>query len=145
MNDREGIDAVDRIEHDVASALEDRARHASHDGVVLHEQHRSVRGTGRRRRCPLGSRAMCGAGGLREIDLECCTALGLAVDPNAAPQLLDDPEDRRQAEPSPAPLRFRGEKGLKDSGLCRGIHADSGVGHGQDRVRARSRRMVLGR
>src|SRR5216683_7469337 len=110
-------------------SVERLARQRPYFVVVLDQEDRlgAPGERGRRRRRRLVNRLV----DPREIDLERRSVSGLAIDPDAAAALLDDPEDGRQAQPGPLARVLRGEERLEDPRLDRGVHAVSRVADGE--------------
>jgi hypothetical protein len=71
----------------------------------------------------------------REVELERAAVVRLALERDRSVALPDQAEDGRQAEP--AAVLLRREERLEHPALRLGIHADPGVGHLQEHVRAR--------
>src|ERR1017187_2403665 len=94
--DEESFPAVGGVQDDVAVAPKDTPRDSTHLVVVLHKQDRLCAanrvGRGSIRHANLGVAAHP-----REVDLERGSLARLAVDPDVATALLDDPEDHSES------------------------------------------------
>ena len=109
---------------------------------VLYEQDR-LASTGRRLGLP-GSLIFDNIIDSRQVDLECRSAQGLAVDPDVSFALLHDAEHRRESQPGSLSRLFRGEERLKDAGLRGRVHSYAGVRDRQHDVAARTDGEVSG-
>src|SRR5207245_10396595 len=69
----------------------------------------------------------------RQINLECRSLAGLAVNPNEAFALLNNSVDGREAKAS-AFRSLRCKEGLEDMSLCLGVHASAGIADGKHHV-----------
>src|SRR5207244_8154391 len=69
----------------------------------------------------------------RQINLECRSLAGLAVNPNEAFALLNNSVDGREAKAS-AFRSLRCKEGLEDVSLCLGVHASAGIADGKHHV-----------
>src|SRR5206468_3182817 len=72
----------------------------------------------------------------RQVNLERRPAADLAVQHNVAPVLLDDPENRAQAQAGAFALLLGGEERLKDAALRGRIHSTSSVADREHEVGA---------
>src|SRR5581483_4685041 len=77
------------------------------------------------------------------MDFECCSMTGLTGNADGAVTLLDDAENRGQAEASTFTDLFCTEKRLEDMGLGFLVHSDTRIAHGQHYVWTRLYRRVL--
>ena len=128
--DVERCAAVRRFEHHVTLARQHLARDRAHRRRVFHHEHgfgpAGQVGGRRARPSALGGRVH-----LRQVDLEGRAAPRLGVHPNEAPRLLHDPVHGGEAEPRALARLLGGEERLEDPRLCRLVHADAGVAHGE--------------
>ena len=72
----------------------------------------------------------------REVDFESRAQSWLAVHPNVATALPDNPVDRSEAEPGAAALFFRGKERLEDAADGFAIHAAAAIRYGQLHIRS---------
>src|SRR5262249_58362087 len=80
-----------------------------------------------------------------QVNLESRTPADFAVDLHVPTALLDDPVDGGQTQPGPFARLLRGEKRLEDVRLRLRVHSTTGIGDGQEHVRARLYPPVPGR
>src|SRR6185437_13303796 len=122
---RQSFLAVLRLDHAEAYPLEHPARGATHRTIVFNEEDgagcslRQLRHGGCFRR---SSRHVP-----RKIDLERRTLPGLTVDPDVAPELLDDRIDSSEAESGTAPDLLGREERLEDLANRVRVHSCTGV------------------
>ena len=79
-----------------------------------------------------------------QADRERGPRIGGALDFDAAAELIDQREDRREAEARPLADGFGREERFEDPRLGRGVHPASGVPHGDDHVWPRGETTHLG-
>src|SRR5438445_5096357 len=87
----------------------------------------------RRCNCRLRGKRCSGSTDARQINLECRSLAGLAVNPNEAFALLNNSVDGREAKAS-AFRSLRCKEGLEDMSLCLGVHASTGIADGEHHV-----------
>src|SRR5436309_15598754 len=95
----------------------------------------------RRCNCRLRGKRCSGSTDARQINLECRSLAGLAVNPNEAFALLNNSVDGREAKAS-AFRSLRCKEGLEDVSLCLGVRASAGIGGGRRHVFTGSKRCV---
>src|ERR1043165_1044869 len=134
--------AVRRLKDGVALSLQRVARHSTNGYRILDQQHGfdALQGL----LCHLRPRHAPGElVDPWEVYLERCPVTGLAVYPNEAAVLLDDPVDGGETEARALARFFRSEERLENMGLGCLVHPDTGVAHRQHHIPPRSAHCVI--
>ena len=119
-----------RLRDREAASLQDAARRAAHDLVVIDQQNSSrvIDGRGLPRRSGFGSRDTAMA---REKDAERAADPELALDSDVSARLVDDPVHGGEPEPGASTSCFGGEERLEQPAPSVFVHPDAGVGKSQ--------------
>src|SRR3954463_14081094 len=116
------LDPIPGFYHVITVIAQSAACQVPHDVLVLDNQNGLGSAPGDRDLSTgrlLGSDIGCRP---RQIDLERAALAWLAVDPDVAPPLFDDPINRGKPQPGPLTYRLGGKEGLEDAGLHIRIH-----------------------
>ena len=133
-------------EHGVAGLVEDPSDDPAHGLLVFnHENSLSPGRPVRNRRQTDAGHGCAGRDLARQIDPECGSLAGLAVDPDVAAALLDDAVHRGQPQAGSLALLLGGEERLEDPRLRDSVHAEAGVADGEVDVRPGLHAHVAGR
>src|SRR5208283_1716279 len=98
LADEQSLAAVGGIQHHVAAPAKDGASEDAHLVLVLDQEDRLAAALGHDLAGPRGGGCLGDVAEPGQVHLERRPLTGLAVDPDVPSALLDNPEDRREAE-----------------------------------------------